>query len=215
MEEVLYLYHLPYDPSCPLISFDERPCQLIGDVVVPIPMKEGQPKRVDYHYQRNGICHLFIAFEPHTGRRIVEIRDHRTKEDYAHFFRKLTACYPMADTIRVIQDNLNTHNPSSFYQSFTAQEAFALTRKFQMHYTPKHASWLNMVEIELSALSKQCLDRRIGDKATLESEVLAWVADRNQKQVTVNWQFSIDDARDKFSRFYPNSASVSVPSNLS
>lgn len=204
MEEILYLYHQPYEPIYPVVCFDERPCQLIGDVLVPIPMKPGQPLRVDYQYQRNGVCNVFIAFEPHTGQRIVEVRDRRTKKDYAHFLKKVAAEYPIAEQIRVVQDNLNTHNPSSFYETFTATEAMKLTRRFEMHYTPKHASWLNMVEIELSALSRQCLSRRIGDKSKLESEVYAWVADRNAKQVTVNWQFSIDKAREKFSRFYPN-----------
>ena len=204
MEEVLYLYHLPYDPLFPLICIDERPCQLIDDVLQPLPMKEGMPKREDYHYKRNGVCNVFIAFEPLTGQRIVQVRNRRTKKDYAHFLLKVASHYPQAETIRVVQDNLNTHNPSSFYETFDAMGAFRLARQFEMHYTPKKASWLNMVEIELSALSKQCLDRRIGDTETLESEVLAWVASRNEKKITVNWQFSIDAAREKFSRFYPN-----------
>lgn len=202
MEEILSLYSLPYDPLYPLITFDERPCQLIDDVLQPIPMKEGEPKREDYHYRRNGVANVFIAFEPHTGQRIVEVRAHRTKKDYAQFFKKVAAHYPEAKRIRVVQDNLNTHNPSSFYETFPAEEAFQLSQRFEMHYTPKHASWLNMVEIELSALSKQCLDRRIGEMDTLAREVLAWVADRNEKRVTVNWQFSISAAREKFSRFY-------------
>jgi hypothetical protein len=204
MEEVLYLYHLPYDPLYPLICIDERPCQLIDDILQPLPMKEGMSKREDYHYKRNGVVNLFIAFEPKTGKRIVEITKRRTKADYAHFLLKVASHYSQAETIRVVQDNLNTHNPSSFYQTFDAIQAFQLTQKFKMHYTPKKASWLNMVEIELSALSKQCLDRRIADRETLESEVLAWVASRNEKKITVRWQFSIDAAREKFSRFYPN-----------
>ena len=204
MEEVLYLYLKPYDPLFPLICIDERPCQLIDDILQPLPMKQGMPKREDYHYKRNGVVNLFIAFEPKTGKRIVQITKRRTKGDYARFLLKVASHYPQAETIRVVQDNLNTHNPSSFYQTFDAIKAFQLTRKFEMHYTPKKASWLNMVEIELSALSKQCLDRRIGDTETLESEVLAWVASRNEKRVTVRWQFSIDAAREKFSRFYPN-----------
>jgi len=204
MEEVLHLYHQPYDPLFPLICIDERPCQLIDDVLQPLPMKEGMPKREDYHYKRNGVCNVFIAFQPLTGQRIVEVRKRRTKKDYAHFLAKVASHYPQAETIRVVQDNLNTHNPSSFYETFDAMGAFRIAQKFEMHYTPKKASWLNMVEIELSALSKQCLDRRIADRDTLESEVLAWVASRNEKKVTVNWQFSIDAAREKFSRFYPN-----------
>lgn len=152
MEEVLHLYQLPYDPMFPTITFDERPCQLIDDVLQPIPMKEGQPKKEDYHYKRNGVCNVFIAFEPHTGQRIIEVRARRTKRDYAIFFQKVASHYPEARTIRVVQDNLNTHNPSSFYETFEAKEAFELSQRFEMHYTPKHASWLNMVEIELSAL---------------------------------------------------------------
>ncbi len=203
MEEILHLYQLPYDPMAPLITFDERPCQLIGDVIAPIPMTAGQPKKEDYHYQRNGVCNVLIAFEPATGQRIISVTKQRTKRDYAQFFSELASHYP-GTTIVVVQDNLNTHNPSSFYETFEAEEAFELSQRFEMHYTPKHASWLNMAEIELSALSKQCLDRRIGEMTTLEREVMAWVADRNEKQVTVDWQFSIPAAREKFERFYPN-----------
>ena len=207
MEEVLNVYHLPYDSMYPTVTFDERPCQLIDDVLQPIPMKQGVCKREDYHYKRNGVCNVFIAFEPKTGQRIVEVRKRRTKRDYAQFFAHVAAMYPQAIKIRVVQDNLNTHNPSSFYQEFTAEVAFALAQRFEMHYTPKQASWLNMAEIELSAMSKQCLDRRISDISTLEREVTAWAIERNQKRVSVDWQFSIDKARDKFKRAYPNNIS--------
>lgn len=170
---------------------------------MPLPMTPGRPVREDYHYKRNGVCSIFIAFEPLTGRRFVEVRQRRTKEDYADFFKQLASHYPEATKIRVVQDNLNTHFPSSFYQAFKPQEAFELSQRFEMHYTPKSASWLNMVEIELSILSKQCLDRRIGDMETLEREVKAWAQKRNQIKATIEWQFTKDKAREKFSRFYP------------
>ena len=209
MEDVLELYERPYDPKYPLICFDERPCQLIGDVLVPLPMEPGHPKREGYQYKRNGVCTIFIAFEPLTGKRIVQVRKRRTKKDYALFMKYVADThYPEADLIRVVQDNLNTHNPSSFYVAFTPEKAFALAGRFEMHYTPTKASWLNMVEIELSILSKQCLDRRIADIETLERELLAWVKQRNAKRATVHWQFTQNKARDKFKKFYP------IPSKL-
>lgn len=204
MENILSLYALPYDPQRPLICMDERPCQLIEDVLVPLPMEPGKSKRQDYHYKRNGVCTVFIAFEPLTGRRFVQVREHRTKKDYAEFMHWVATHYPEADVILVVQDNLNTHNPGSFYQAFTPEQAFALARRFEMHYTPTKASWLNMVEIELSVLSKQCLDRRIGDIDALKCAVLAWTDERNTKRATVRWQFTKEQARDKFSKFYPN-----------
>ena len=203
MENILDLYERPYDPKRPLICVDERPCQLIDDVLVPLPMEPGKSKREGYQYKRNGVCTVFIAFEPLTGRRLVQVRKRRTKKDYAAFMKYVAGHYPEADQIVVIQDNLNTHNPGSFYAAFKPSEAFDLAHRFEMHYTPAKASWLNMVEIELSILAKQCLDRRIGDIETLRSEVLVWVKDRNAKQATVNWQFTIAMARDKFDRFYP------------
>lgn len=204
MEDILQLYEQPYDPTRPLICFDERPCQLIGDVLVPLPMMPGKPKREGYQYKRNGVCTIFIAFEPLTGQRIVQVRSQRTKQDYAQFMKYVAEThYPHAQTIIVVQDNLNTHNPSSFYEILPPEAAFALAGRFEMHYTPTKASWLNMVEIELSILSKQCLDRRIGNIETLEREVLAWVEQRNAKRATVHWQFSQHKARDKFRRFYP------------
>jgi len=204
MEDVLNLYEQPYDPLNPLITFDERPCQLILDVLQPLPMKEGQPKREDYHYQRNGTCNVFIAFQPHTGQRIVAVYDHKTHKEDADFFTLISQQYHNATKITVVQDNLSTPSPASFYKVFKPAEAFALAQKFEMHYTPKKASWLNMVEIELKALSKQCLDRRIGERQTLQREVKAWTEARNLKEITVKWQFTNDKAREKFSRFYPN-----------
>ena len=167
MELILDLYEQPYDPKRPLICVDERPCQLIDDILVPLPMEPGKAKRQDYHYKRNGVCTIFIAFEPLTGRRIVQVRKRRTKKDYAAFMQYVAEHYRQADQIVVVQDNLNTHNPGSFYAAFSPQDAFALAQRFDMYYTPTQASWLNMVELELSVLARQCLDRRIGDMETL------------------------------------------------
>lgn len=204
MEDILNLYEQDYDPLYPLICFDERPCQLIDDVLQPLPMKPGKPARQDYHYERKGVCSIFIAFEPKTGTRLLEVREQRTKKDYAQFLKQLAENYPDAEKIRVVQDNLNTHSASSFYEAFKPSEAFDLAQRFEMHYTPKSASWLNMVEIELSILSKQCLDRRMGEMEILKREVLRWTEKRNQIKATVQWQFTNDKAREKFSRFYPN-----------
>jgi hypothetical protein len=208
MEAILHLYELPYDPKRPLICIDERPCQLIDDILVPLPMEPGKSKRQDYHYKRNGVCTVFIAFEPLTGWRFVQVRKRRTKKDYAEFMQELAKHRSEADQLIIVQDNLNTHSPGSFYAAFTPEKAFAFAQRFEMHYTPTKASWLNMVEIELSILSKQCLDRRIGDMQILEREVLAWAKERNAKQATVHWQFTKDKARDKFKRFYPNQSKL-------
>jgi hypothetical protein len=205
MEKILDLYEQPYDPNRPLICFDERPCQLIDDVLAPLAMEPGKPKREDTQYKRKGVCSLLIAFEPLTGQRFVQIRKQRTKQDYAYFMKELAGVrYPKVEQIVLIQDNLNTHSPGSFYATFPGAEAFALAERFQMHYTPNHASWLNMVEIELSILARQCLKRRIGDIQTLEREVFALVNKRNTQKATVQWQFTKSAARTKFERFYPN-----------
>ncbi len=208
METVLHLYQLPYDPMYPVVCIDERPCQLIDDIIAPMPMKSDKPKREDYHYKRNGVASLFIAFEPLTGQRIVEVHTQRTKVDYAHFLNKVAQHYQNAVKIRLVQDNLNTHNPSAFYQTFDGKQAFELTQRFEMYYTPKSASWLNMVEIELSLLSKQCLSRRMGQVSELQRQVNAWVEARNRKQVRVNWQFTLNHARQKFKRFYHNTKAL-------
>lgn len=204
MEHVLDVYERPYNPAYPLLCFDERPCQLLGDVLMPIPMTAGQALRQDYHYQRQGTCIVLLAIEPLTGQRIVEVRERKTKQDYAQFMKTVAAEYPQAKQIVLIQDNLNTHNPSSFYETFAAPEAFALAQRFEMVYTPKRASWLNMAEIEFSALSKQCLDRRIGEMSLLSKEVHAWTHERNRHRVKIHWQFTKNHARDKFQRFYKN-----------
>jgi hypothetical protein len=202
MEQVLDIYERSYDPAYPVVCFDERPCQLLGDILMPIPMKPGRVERQDYEYKRNGTCVVLMAVEPLAGRRVVTVTERRTKNDYAGFMKALAASYPDAVKIILVQDNLNTHNPSSFYETFPAAEAFALAQRFEMMYTPKKASWLNMAEIELSALSKQCLDRRIAEIHTLAVEVNAWTKRRNRLKAGTSWNFTKNDARQKLSRFY-------------
>ena len=204
MEDILDLYEQPYDRLHPVICYDERPCQLIDDVIVPIPMKPGKPGKRDHEYRRNGTCCVLIAFEPKTGRRFIQVKKHRTKEDYALFMKWLYNKYPEAECLKVVQDNLNTHTASSFYKTFSPEEAFDISKKFEYHYTPIKGSWLNMVEIEISALSRQCLDRRIGDINKLADEVSAWQRERNRARATVRWEFSKEDAREKFRRHYFN-----------
>jgi len=202
MEKVLDIYEQPYNPLRPVICFDERPCQLLGDVLMPIPMKPGRVERQDYHYERNGTCVVLMAVEPLAGHRIVKVTKRKTKEDYAEFMKEPASYYSDADKIVLVQDNLNTHNPSSFYELFDAPEAFALSERFEMVYTPKKASWLNMAEIELSALSKQCLDRRIAKTSILNQEVRTWSKRRNQLQTKITWQFTKNNAREKLGRHY-------------
>lgn len=202
MERVLDIYERPYDSKRPVVCFDERPCQLLGDVMVPMAMKPGNCQREDYHYERNGTCAVLMALEPQKGQRFAEIREQKTKKDYAQFMKRLAEQYPEAEKIILVQDNLNTHTPGSFYETFPADEAFALSQRFEMVYTPKKASWLNMAEIEFSALSKQCLDRRIPKISVLAKETNAWIQERNRKQITVEWQFTKNNARNKFQRFY-------------
>jgi hypothetical protein len=203
MEDVLYQYQLPYDPDHPLLCFDERPCFLISDVAAVLPMSPGQAKRYHYEYEKNGSCCVFLAFEPHTGFRYVEVRARRTAVDYAQFWQNLLAKhYAQVSSIRLVQDNLNTHTPGSFYQVLPASAAFELSQRFELHYTPKKGSWLNMAEIEFAALVKQCLDRRIPDFDTLRREVLAWTDQRNLDHTSVNWTFSQSDARIKLQRHY-------------
>lgn len=202
MENVLNLYSQPHDAKRPLICVDERPCYLIGDVLEPIPMKVGQAKREDYQYSKHGQCTVFMAFEPGTGQRWVQIHTQRRAKEYTEFMQYVAQQFPEAQCIGVVQDNLNTHQAGSFYAHLEPDKAFALAGRFQWHYTPKHASWLNMVELEFSALSKQCLDRRIAEQGVLEAEVRSWVADRNARRVSVRWQFSIGDARIRLARHY-------------
>jgi len=202
MEVVLDIYERPYNPSYPVVCFDERPCQLLGDVLMPIPMKTGRVELQDYHYKRHGTCVVLMAVEPLASRRMVQVTEQKTKKDYAAFMKSLADSYRDAEKIVLVQDNLNTHNPSSFYEAFPAAEAFALAQRFEMVYTPKKASWLNMAEIELSVLSKQCLDRRIAEMQTLATEVGSWTKRRNQLKATICWNFTKNDARNKLNRFY-------------
>ena len=193
---------MAHDPEYPVVCFDERPCQLIFDEIEPELPKPGKDAKIDYHYKRNGTCAILLAIEPLTGKRIVEVSKTKTKADYARFMKKISAAYPQAKKIRLVQDNLNTHNATSFYENMPPHEAFLLMEKFEMIYTPKKASWLNMAEIEFSALSKQCLDRRIGTIELMEKEVEAWTKERNSREVKINWQFDIPTARKKFTRRY-------------
>lgn len=202
LEDVLHLYSQPHDECYPLVCMDERPCQLLADVLMPLPMKPGQSLRQDYEYKRNGTACLLVAVAPALGLRFVWTRQQRTAIDYALFMHFVQSQFPKAIQIRLVQDNLNTHRPASFYKAFEAQEAFALTQKFEWHYTPKKASWLNMCELELAVIAKQCLDRRIGDLDTLDNQVQQLVKERNEKQAKIKWQFTQTKAREKFGRFY-------------
>jgi hypothetical protein len=206
MEDILDLYEEPYDPKRPTLCMDEMPCQLIGDILTPIPIKPGKAMKYDYEYERKGTCNVFIVCEPLTGWRYVEVRQRRTKVDYAEFMDKVSEIYhdmhPEADVLRVVQDNLNTHTYGSFYERFAPEKARYLKNRFEFHYTPKKASWLNMAEIELSALSSQCLDRRIGDVEILEREVKALEEERNQKKIMIQWRFTTNNAREKLKRHY-------------
>lgn len=207
MEDVLHLYSLPDDGQCPVVCFDELPVQLLGEVVAPLPMQAGRPVRFDYEYEREGTACLLVAFEPLTGRRLIETSKRRTKADYCRFMQRVAAMYPEAEKVVLVQDNLNTHNASSFYENLPAEEAFALAQAFEMHYTPKKGSWLNMAELELSAISRICLSRRISSIEELNREVQALVKERNELGVKVEWQFSISQARERLSRHYENAKS--------
>lgn len=205
MEKILGIYALPYDPKKPLWCYDERPCVLIGDTIVPLPVEPGKPQRRNYEYERHGVCSVLFAIQPHTGLCFVWVREQRTGKDYAEFMAALVEAHcPKDGQIVLIQDNLNTHEPTSFYKTFKPEIAFALMNKLDMHYTPTKASWLNMAEIALSALAKQCLDRRIPSIDTLKREVMAWVQQRNAHPVPIHWQFTPEMAREKFKRFYPD-----------
>lgn len=204
MEAVLDLYAEPYDPTCPQVCFDERPVQLLGETFAPIPMKKGQARRYDYEYEREGKANLFMMAQPLTGWRMVKTTQRRTKVDFAACMKDLVDVhFPEAEVIRVVLDNLNTHNPSSLYEAFTPQEARRLLRKLEFHYTPKHGSWLNMAEIEISVLSRQCLQQRLPSIPELETQVNAWTQRRNAQAVKIKWCFNLDNARTKLARLYP------------
>jgi uncharacterized small protein (DUF1192 family) len=204
MEDVLEVYHRPRDPDCPVVCLDETSKQLIAETRTPIKAKPGHPTRYDYEYRRNGTANLFMLFAPLEGWRHVEVTDQRTAADFARVLKELSDTqFPNAPKIVLVQDNLNTHKPASLYETFPAAEARRLVERFEWHYTPKHGSWLNMAESELSVLSSQCLDRRIHDKDKLTEEVAAWQADRNKKHTKADWQFTTADARVKLKRLYP------------
>jgi transposase len=204
MEDVLEVYKLPYDAKRPLICMDEMPKQLLADKREPLASQAGTPARQDYEYQRNGVADLFMLFEPLQGKRFVEVTEKRRKVEWATVMKQLSDVrYPQAEKIIVVLDNLNTHTPSAFYETFEPEEARRLVERFEFHFTPKHGSWLNMAEIELSALVRQCLDRRLPDIETLTDEVQSWQQQRNDEVVKVLWQFSTTDARTKLKHLYP------------
>ena len=205
MEDVLEVYAEPYDPRRPKGNFDETNKQLIKETRLPLPAQPGQPQRFDYAYERNGTRNLFLFVEPQAGRRHVHVTEQRTKLDFAYEMQWLVdEGDPEADVIRVVLDNLNTPKIASLYEAFEPAEARRIARKLALHYTPKHGSWLNMAEIELSVLQHQCLDRRIPDEVTLTREIAAWEYQRNAEQATIDWRFSVSDARHKLERLYPS-----------
>jgi len=209
MEDVLDLYAEEPDPKCPVVCFDESPTQLIGEVRQPIPAAPGQLERYDCEYKRNGTANLFIILDVHRPWRKVKVTERRAAEDYAQCMRELVDVdYPNAERIRVVQDNLSIHSAGSLYQAFPPAEARRILRRLEFHYTPKHASWLNMVEIEIGVLRSQCLDRRIDTKEQLESEIAAWERQRNASAARIKWMFTTDKARAKMGRAYPHPASV-------
>lgn len=204
MEDVLDLYEEPFDEKRPVVCFDESPVQLVNDVIVPIPADLGRPKREDYEYERNGTSNLFVFLQPLGGWREVKVTDQRTKKDFAECMKDLVdKHFPEAEKIRLVMDNLNTHRLANLYEAFEPEEARRIIKKIEVHHTPKHASWLNMAEIEISVLGGQCLKRRIGSKGALERETAAYVSERNAKRAKVVWGFSVRDARVKMKRIYP------------
>lgn len=205
MEDILDLYCLPYDPNIPLVCMDEQPRQLIKEKRTPLPVKPGSPQRVDYEYERNGTANVFLFTEPLAGWRHVNVREHRTGVDWAQEIEELLeAHYPQASLVRLVCDNLNTHKIGSLYETFGPTKARRLARRLDIHYTPNHGSWLNIAEIELSALSGQCLKRRIPDMPALRRETHSWEQTRNEKQKGVDWQFTTSDARIKLKNLYPH-----------
>jgi len=204
MEDVLDVYVRPLDPKHPQVCFDESSKQQVKEVRTPLPVAPGQPARYDTEYERNGVSNLFMFFAPLLNWRHVKVTDRRTAVDWAQCMRDLVDVhFPEAERIMVVQDNLNTHTPAALYAAFPPEEAKRIWDKLEFHHTPKHGSWLNMAEIELSVLSRQCLDRRIPDQETLTTEVAAWEADRNAMQATVDWRFTTEDARIKLKHLYP------------
>jgi hypothetical protein len=204
MEDVLDLYAEPHDPARPVVCLDERPCQLLADIRPPLPPAPGRPAREDHEYGRRGTCCIALAFDPHRGWRHAVVGERRTRADFAGWLKELADVhYPEAALIRLVLDNLNTHSPASLYAAFPPDEARRLARRFEFRHTPKHGSWLNMVEVELSVLADQCLDRRLPTLDAVRSEVAAWEAARNAARATVRWRFTTPDARAKLQRLYP------------
>lgn len=205
MEDVLDVYCRPHDPKHPQVCFDESSKQQVKEVRTPLPVAPGEPARYDTEYERNGVSNLFMFFAPLENWRHVKVTDQRTAIDWAHCMRELVDVhFPEAERITVVEDNLNTHSPASLYAAFEPEEAKRIWDKLEFHHTPKHGSWLNMAEIELSILSRQCLDRRIADQESLRAEVAAWEAERNGSGNTVNWRFTTADARIKLKHLYPS-----------
>jgi hypothetical protein len=204
MEDVPELYAEPYDPARPVVGFDEASKELHGEAYPPLPMRPGEPARVDHEYARGGTANVFVAVEPLTGRRYVAVTERRTRADFAEQMRYLSdAMYPEAAVIRVVLDNLNTHTAGSLYEAFPPAEARRLARRLEFRYTPKHASWLNVAELELSVLSRQCLSRRIATREELSREVASWAARRDAARVPIAWSFRAADARVKLAKLYP------------
>lgn len=205
MEEVLEVYTRPYDARYPQLCIDEMSKQLLADTRPALPVKPGHPAREDYEYERHGVCNIFLACEPLAGKRYTQVTMQRTKVDWARFIRELVDVqYPDAHKIILVQDNLNTHTIGALYEAFPMLEARRLARKLEIHYTPKHGSWFNMAEIELSVLSRQPLSERIEDQAKLQQQVAAWQQRRNQQVVTIDWRFTVDDACIKLKHLYPS-----------
>ena len=205
MEDVLEVYTRPYDAQRPQVCVDETSKQLVAETRMPIPAAPGQPERVDYEYERQGTANLFMVFEPLAGRRQVKVTERRTAVDFAQLLRELIdEQYPQAEKVVLVMDNLNTHKPASLYEAFEPAEARRLLKRLEIHYTPKHGSWLNMAETEFSVLARQCLDRRIPDPTTLIQEVAAWQQQRNAAECRVDWRFTTEDARIKLKRLYPS-----------
>ncbi len=205
MEDVLDVYHRPYDPERPVVCLDESSKQLIGEVRAPLPPQPGQVAKYDSEYERRGTANVFMAVEPLAGKRTVRVTDRRTRVDWAQFVRLLLlTMYPEVAKVILVMDNLNTHGVASLYEAFDAETARALAARLEIHYTPKHGSWLNMAETELSILSRQCLDRRIESKETMEREITTWEKNRNEAGAGINWQFTTADARIKLKRLYPS-----------
>lgn len=212
MEDVLDLYAEEPDPKRPVVCFDESPTQLIGELRQPIPAEPGQPERFDYEYRRNGTANLFVFLDAHQSWRHVKVTDHRAATDFAGCMRDLVDThYPSAERIRVVLDNLSTHTAGALYETFAAPEAHRILQRLEFHYTPKHASWLNMVEIEIGVLRGQCLDRRIGERTVLEAEIKAWQAARNEAGARIQWKFTTETARSKLARAYPHTTKESKP----